>query len=441
MAAFLSLPNELVCRILSFVLPADIENFANCCRHVFSCSGPTLKKHRALIQKYHKYASDNSQNSISRLLLDILREPWKAHYVRNLTLVEYDIELQEKYSSEEAALLCKAVEDDSTVRQAIPSFNKSDPQLFEYGEPACIAILLTLLPNLTRIDLDPTALFYGEVLELIERFSLYVEPQKFLTRLRKVVFEPGPRNSNDTGYYPVDYIQQFSAIPSVRMISVDSLRAHDGDPMQDDLLPQSSHVTHLELWDSFIGPKTFFDFIRGFTHLESIQYYATPMKQSASSPSLVRSGLEISARDTLRFATILMPGFERTNRLGSLLEFRKLEYLETDWELLIPSNMASRWCSSTMPKSLLGILIHDRKYRSLHEYQGAVDEVAYTKECQKLPHLHHLEFKGPSQIKEPVNPDMKQLCAAQGVRLVYTTINFKDLTVEDLSQKFARSCS
>ena len=45
MAHFASLPNELICEILRYVKPEDLENFAQASRNVFQLASPFLGEH------------------------------------------------------------------------------------------------------------------------------------------------------------------------------------------------------------------------------------------------------------------------------------------------------------------------------------------------------------------------------------------------------------
>ena len=47
-----NLPNEVLCEISLLVEPADLENFAQTCRHVSLIAQPFLVEHRRMIQKY-----------------------------------------------------------------------------------------------------------------------------------------------------------------------------------------------------------------------------------------------------------------------------------------------------------------------------------------------------------------------------------------------------
>lgn len=59
MASFVDLPNETLHQIISEVLPADLENFAQICRRVYAVAQPYLKEHRALIRTFATLGNDD----------------------------------------------------------------------------------------------------------------------------------------------------------------------------------------------------------------------------------------------------------------------------------------------------------------------------------------------------------------------------------------------
>ncbi|KAF2433075.1 hypothetical protein EJ08DRAFT_694741 [Tothia fuscella] len=79
----LSLPNELIITISSYVSPDDIVNLSVACKQLHACTIDTLKLHREYHEKY-RVCHDRQPLNIPTLLRTVLSDPLVAWHVRAL---------------------------------------------------------------------------------------------------------------------------------------------------------------------------------------------------------------------------------------------------------------------------------------------------------------------------------------------------------------------
>ena len=356
-------------KVYEFVLPDDLENFAQSCKSVRSLAGPVLEQHRALIREYNTIRNYEPPRAIRDLLIGLLRNPLLGRYVEELDLAplgpeHLSQEWQSSYSSEDMALFSDAASLHLHNCGALEWRWKHSRRLLSCS-PMLLTILVASLPNLASILLSSGDLRYQAFLD-----SLINGPMRnplFLPKLRTVVVRPETPEYMSRGC-DLPTIQILGAIPSIRTIT--AFGAEDAVTAIQVTRPQLSNVTHLNLLETSIGARVFFYFIRGFTNLESLRYSSDYIEMSTSDPFLVRSGLVVATKNTLRFLTLLMPSSKKSGLMGSLREFEKLEFLETEWDFLI----ANQTSPFVLPEpevlaSIKRIILHDREPRKLHQYQ------------------------------------------------------------------------
>lgn len=80
MAAFLDFPEELILEVVGFVLPENLENFAQSCKRIRSAACSALKQHRQLIRQ-HSLMKTEGGCTISKTLKEVLVNPVIGHYI------------------------------------------------------------------------------------------------------------------------------------------------------------------------------------------------------------------------------------------------------------------------------------------------------------------------------------------------------------------------
>ena len=165
MVPFRDFPRELILTVIPFILPEDLENFAQSCQRFRSLADSALQKHRLLIRQHHTTKIEGGRR-ISKILKEVLVNPEIGRYIRDLSL-NYILSstsnhkfLHHKYSAEDLDLLVAA-----SIESEFLSPRGQTPvacyrDFIEQGnEDILLAILLPLLPNLRSLRIPPVS--YG----------------------------------------------------------------------------------------------------------------------------------------------------------------------------------------------------------------------------------------------------------------------------------------
>ena len=320
MASFINLPNEIFDQIISEVLPADLENFAQTCRRVFGVTQPYLKAHRTLIRKFAKLSSSarNPWGPWGELLHDLVKNPRLGHYVVCL------------------------------------SFHLPNPYLDDRSrEQQSFETLLPMLPNIKTLIMEDVNISNSQA------------------QFQNAPFTDPPVLTNLVNVYvrfPKALVSSFSitralsSLPSLRLLSTQNCNFDQGSCSLP--TPMQSHVTRLELWDCHIQSMVLNDFLREFHQLQIFKYSITSKRRVPGKPPVpdydpfrIRSGL-LQSRSTLQHLTMLAPGM-LPSFVGSLVEFESLEEIYISWGLLGPDwgrRNASDLCL-VLPKPLRLLII------------------------------------------------------------------------------------
>ena len=421
MAAFTSLPNELICQIMRYVQPEDFESFASISHNVYSLTFPFLTEHRALIREYSTFRACTSTKSITQLLLAVLARPHIGSYVRTIelgTIVDRAFDNSEILNIEEAETFMWAAIDSECLEKPLEEelLNEREfwiNQVQNGNDDILLAILLPLLPNLATLVADAPATrieWYNKVLEQA-RFT----KKPTLTKLAQI------RLDCSMGYgFHLSEIQKFSALPSVRAIT--AMQACGTDCLHELSSDTSSNVTHLKLWESAADSKGLYEFLRGFPKLQSFTYSHINEGEPRADAFLIRASLLAHCKATLRNLTLLDPRCRRTSFMGSLRGFEALKELYTEWFFLRPvRSSVTLQLNEHLPASLIRLKIHDSRGRSKSEYERVIKSAQYAKE-------HHLQkFKwlvfGGTMVEwslETVDRSLRKTCLNMGITLIFS---------------------
>jgi hypothetical protein len=97
----LSLPSELLDRILDFTLPSSIESFALSCKTVYRHAESQIRRHKALKRKWQRTVnfSPYHHTATVQILYEISHDPLVAHYIEHLNLRDRDRYNREDWGS------------------------------------------------------------------------------------------------------------------------------------------------------------------------------------------------------------------------------------------------------------------------------------------------------------------------------------------------------
>ncbi|PGH23679.1 hypothetical protein AJ80_02285 [Polytolypa hystricis UAMH7299] len=196
MSGLPTLPTETLLEITKLISPDDIVSWSLSCKRIFSCAQARLKEHRELRAKYR---SVNTNHHPSTLLCEIWANPRIGYYIRTLAhdglyhgKRRDDFQLPEGFDGGLEILRSSPYLQFNP--SLIDSFNKAvtsygfsiNPPTPPCAEGACAALLLSLLPNLTRLRLqwyDDIEEFWDSFLETIVKAN---DKDPSLPALRKL---------------------------------------------------------------------------------------------------------------------------------------------------------------------------------------------------------------------------------------------------------------
>ena len=86
MDRFSGLPLELLLHITYYVLPAELEAFAQVSKRTSELVKPLLARHRALVRRHRVYCNDAGYSTLPVVLTAIAEDPLLGHYIRHFEL-------------------------------------------------------------------------------------------------------------------------------------------------------------------------------------------------------------------------------------------------------------------------------------------------------------------------------------------------------------------
>ena len=429
MAHFASLPNELICEILKYVKPEDLENFAQASRNVFQLASPLLSEHRALIRTYHTFRNATGPDAIAGLLATVLANPCIGYYVKRVELdplAESPVGAHEVnvYPKDRLDLFTTAALDSKCLKRPSEDDVLDEREFWSHAiqdgnEDILLAILLPLLPNLTALSIEANSTRIRWYDSAVEQAASAKTPT--LCKLTHIGLNP----RREGGYGLVE-IQKFCSLPSVRIVTAPrafgmNCRLHELS------LDTSSNVTHLKLWENCIEPKPLHEFLRGFPKLQSFTHlYDGFSREAPHDPFMIRSSLLATCKSTLQSLTLLSrtirPGCV-SSFMGSLTGFEALREVYIEWPFLIcvTRHRVGLQLNENLPASLVWLKIHDDTGRGMNQYERIIKSAQYAKE-HRLQKLKWLVFGG-SRVKwtlETIDRGLKKTCINMGITLIFS---------------------
>ena len=427
-AHFASLPNELICEILKYVKPEDLENFAQASRNVFQLASPFLSEHRALIRTYHTFRNATGPGTIAGLLATVIANPCIGYYVKRIELgplAESPVGVlpENVYPKDRLEFFTTAALDSECLKKPSEEDVLDEREFWSHAiqdgnEDILLAILLPLLPNLTTLSMktDSTRIKWYD--SAVERAASAKNPT--LCKLTHVRLDP----SREDGY-DLDVIQKFCSLPSVRVVTAPRALGSESDLHQLSS-DTSSNVTHLKLWEGCIEAKPFHEFLRGFPKLQSFTHLNDGFRAASNDAFMIRSSLLATCKSTLHSLTLLSPIIRRgylSSFMGSLRGFEALKEVYIEWSFLIcvTQDRVGPQLNENLPASLVWLKIHDSKGREKDQYQRVIKSAQFAKE-HRLQKLKWLVFGG-TRVRwtlETIDQGLKKTCINMGITLIFS---------------------
>lgn len=390
------LPTELICEVLRYVLPEDLENLAGTCRAVATIAQPTLEAHRRLIRRYAvRKITQDTGDSLPNLVQKAAIDPVGQYVIR---------------------LECSQL---------------ASPR---HVDRWSLKTLFPLLPNLIALYLDAHYFHIYKLAQMIEKSSHTDKP--FLPRMKEVHLKGTP--DEDRYRFQIGCLQPLSSLPSVRHISATGTDSVPQVPIQID--PFSSQITSLDLWDCYINLDHLHRFLPNFTQLQSFAFSSrggnpavpnsvmlTVLKDGMLDASMIASAL-LNCKSTLRRLTLFAASRAVAN-VGSLTEFRVLEKLQADLPLLPSPDLDEDGVPCLhLPGSLSDLQVIGDRYGAA-EYAWTL-EMAVSRKSSTRAHLRELKkvFSGTLPYKARTRKSMESLedpeliarCKSIGIKLNFS---------------------
>ena len=384
MPTLLSIPNEIKLQIIEDTAPDGIENFALCCKLIYSLAEKTMRQHRADKSTYnnlgclflwHGFLSQMSSNYKS---LRMLSESQHLRlYPRSVQI--FNCSILDEYSGgrgntevicTEVRRICDSIFD----KLDSPYMNKSEmktllDKIVAAEAGAANSLLLTLLPNVERIYLYDD--FYDStMLDTISRISRTNKtissstPEKLsLTKLEEIHIQSpvfGGRNISGT-------LKAFMTLPSLRVVRGSGFAGHYTSSNW--LCPdQYSNVTELHFRQCTLEVP---DLARLFKHLKALHVFSYDHLEYLECPTkeyglhVLIKELYIHAGKTLLFLNYTtddrMPDFNEplVFHSGTLSKFSALKTLRISLKMMLSKFGKPQRLIAQLPSSLEELEIVD----------------------------------------------------------------------------------
>ena len=403
MVPFRDFPGEMILRIITFILPEDLENFAQSCQRFRRLAQSALRRHRLLIRQHHTTKNEGGR-TISKILKEVLVNPEIGRYIRDLSL-NYIAgrNSNHKYSAEDLELFVAA----STKSESLSPRGQTQVPCYrdfiEQGnEDILLAILLPLLPNLRslripRVSNNGARCWTTHMLSYLPHTSTPT-----LTKLSTICINLGGV------YFHLDEAKAYANLPSVKSLCAPRLNCDHCSDASLFSAPNSS-ITNLVLWECRVAARPLHDFLLGFNCLQSFTYSCDlpDRLENEFNAYLIRSALLAKAKTTLRRLTIL--ACQRYSPvMGTLRPFLVLEEVCIDWELLgsdvYGRCTAKRPFAKALPDSLRKLRLHEEYDRPKSYYDDLLTSAVQAQKrgthVQPQPYDDLVDFEYGLQLRE-----------------------------------------
>ena len=425
MVGFSDLSSEIVLLVSKFIQPRDLDNFFQTSKRIRELNAGSIAEHKSLTRTYSHITYHPATalipriGTLAKLLRDVLTSPRIASYMENFDLQGYNTswnteeEQRKKDTLTEPnySLFDKAFEGS----KYIPSGEAAEwMESVELGaEDQFLGLLLTLLPNLSILDISGNCLWDWDTFlsDTIKRISQDLEPSA-LTMLTCVTLSSSHRQ------VPLYIVKYFAGLPSMKQIRAKDVFTTDEEKYAS---PEYSNVTSLSLKDCVVEPEPLYEFLRSFGSLVTFEYTDSTSVQGQLNSNLfwVCSLLDHHARHSLKKLTLRGPSGAILSPLRSFCGFEALEELDVDKCALVSSRkFGSRSLTEVLPKSIKKVVLRHPKPAASDCYTALVQDVVESKR-RALPHLKALNFR-PYNGQKPIQFSLGLIAACETAGITLT---------------------
>ncbi|KAF2003843.1 hypothetical protein P154DRAFT_519759 [Amniculicola lignicola CBS 123094] len=436
MATFVSLPAELKLCIADSMGPSDCFNFARTSKRLWSLCASAVSSHKTLTEKYRQVHTEAQQQTLWKVLKEVLRNPRVAEYIREVQIDDErgtysDDDVWQtgdeqagtvRLGAEDMELFVKAFEKNRFLNCPIESlvgnqvYELDHRRVIEEGADApVIPTLLTLLPNLQTLRFIPQEddiwLMHGldQVALGWKAGDAHMMPFQHLTRV-----DIAHHDTEMCAYW--EWVYLFLNIPSLKFLGghmIGSMDAQPGECFQVREMPElRSNVETLRLTMSCIAAPDMSMILSKATKLKTFVYEngGAIISHFPYHPRQIVADLGRYCAETLEHLELYDDtGHNRVHErdlesytAGPVYHFQKLKVLRCFLGDLVPGLLEAN--SMDYYQAIIQAFdsepLFPRSLEVLH-----MEEVSRLGEAQKLDILHRLlRLK-----KEGVLPNLRQV--------------------------------
>jgi len=435
-SGLLHLSNELIIGILQHTFHQNLVNFALTCKLLYLLASEALVHHRALIGELSTLTNFNGPLKLATALLTMLDDPRRASYVRELFVLGWETRrssIAPAGRKKELVRTAEAVRTGSAqlvenllIDEGGPASVDAIMKGIAAGDEQCaIGILLTLLPNLTKLAIrflwDQHS---SPMLSLVLKRSLLSTPgQHNFGKLKSVMIQG---NSYDGTF---DVVRTCAQLPSLEtLVAAECMIERYRDQYRWD-----SNVNYFALkWCKWAAGGTIYELLRSMKQLKRFEYEQRDHTDNNAGlfrpkPVDICGWLQNSVVDSLENLELVGLDDEWVDGhrgVGSLRSFYKLQAIDIDFTILFD---AAGGCVSRDPLSLgkkLPISIRRVRLESAgcSEYIEAFLKLFLEEhETSPLPNLEKLYIAGIDKdfVEALEDADWISQLAALGIELSF----------------------
>ena len=367
MSRLLSLPPEILLKIIDAVLPSDLENFCLCCKGLEALAEDALKRHASMKAKCSKLNCGRHWNDDNHLtghhhhpitiLRAILEDDRYAHYPRALEIGCFEFENPSNASLPQVLSTMKELEDKILALLSESLYLNDGNMVNEWririesgNGDSCAALIISLLPNLQSMVVSG---FYSEdctmrgmknMLNSIAKSSH--EPSLAKPLALSKLSQVGIDGTEEVGQEELEFVEAFAALPSMRRINGIFICQ---ESFRSKFKSQTSGVEEIVFEESTISASSFGELFGLFKALRKFKYEAVPPKFGMEwicdfwEPHQIVAALLRRARHSLEELDIVFGNrnyiFNRSSSekfIGSLRSFEILRHIRVEPPTLFP---------------------------------------------------------------------------------------------------------
>ena len=418
MVSFTCLPNEILLQFLTHLEPPDYCSFYGIDHNIHALTGIHRLRYQSLRSEFSKPTNTSEPGLTATLIAKIASLPQAREYVQHWTI---DGCMEEWHLSESDGYGQRHIPYPDPVMNTLENLFREAMHLGQIdkqhvitnmrcgAEAGLIVLALTLLPNLTSLDLQHSSSVFGNMSHLarvIRRWDSSAPPPSLA--LKRVNLSKGIFCVTTT------FIRDLATLPSIRVINADKIVDDNYRLQAQASRLWYSNITDLNLSRADLTPERLMQLLEGLNSLDSFAYWpaSDQVRLHKFQPFSIISCLLACSKTSLR-RLYIRAGEVTPQYMGSLKQFATLEYLETDLEMLVGRIVGRHsetpaQLESSLPPSIQWIRFFGRPALFANERcKTLLDGLpALKKICRKLNSVELAGF----EIAEASSRDLLEAC-------------------------------